>query len=247
MNSANKVLFLGDSGVGKSTLINTLCGHHNIRPQSTLGCSIQILPHQHQAGTPNESTELVELWDIGGSNAHREASRVFLDSASGVVFVHDLSNSRSEQNLANWLDWLQNHRRHGLSSTSRLLASPPTSIYSPPGQQERSTYASAANSFVALDVERVSTIPTLVVGTQLDQCPPKRAKEHANSPLLRQYEHISLDARRPIQPGSTNRLVFSSFFDAVIRHSADCLNRVGGTSSSPSLSAAYPRHRQKMP
>lgn len=42
MNSKNKVLFLGDSGVGKSTLINTLNNNFNSRPQSTIGCSVQV-------------------------------------------------------------------------------------------------------------------------------------------------------------------------------------------------------------
>lgn len=43
MNSNNKVLFFGDSGVGKSTLINTLSGNSNSRPQSTIGCAIQVI------------------------------------------------------------------------------------------------------------------------------------------------------------------------------------------------------------
>ena len=61
---------------------------------------VQILPHQYSAGTPQESLELIELWDIGGSNVHRQASTVFLDNVCGVIFVHDLSNSKSEQNLS---------------------------------------------------------------------------------------------------------------------------------------------------
>lgn len=43
MNSSNKILFFGDSGVGKSTLINSLCGVSNSRPQSTIGCGIQVM------------------------------------------------------------------------------------------------------------------------------------------------------------------------------------------------------------
>lgn len=42
MNLTNKVILLGDSGVGKSTLGNTLCGNFNGRPQSTIGCAIQV-------------------------------------------------------------------------------------------------------------------------------------------------------------------------------------------------------------
>lgn len=42
MNSSNKVLLLGDSGVGKSTLVNTLCSKFESRPQSTIGSAIQV-------------------------------------------------------------------------------------------------------------------------------------------------------------------------------------------------------------
>ncbi|CAK5092155.1 unnamed protein product [Meloidogyne enterolobii] len=170
------VIFLGDSGVGKSTLINSLCGIQNSRPQSTLGCSIQILAHQYQAGTPNESTELLELWDIGGSNAHRHSSRVFLDGANGVVFVHDLSNSRSEKNLSLWLDLLQgsgtcSNNNNNKNSSRISLNSPELNnrlIYTATGSERNYRIAGGAvdslNNFVALDVERLWAVPTLVVG-----------------------------------------------------------------------------------
>ncbi|KAL7071830.1 hypothetical protein ACQ4LE_008740 [Meloidogyne hapla] len=259
MNSANKVIFLGDSGVGKSTLINSLCGIQNNRPQSTLGCSIQILAHQYQAGTPNESTELLELWDIGGSNAHRYSSRVFLDGANGVVFVHDLSNSRSEKNLSLWLNLLQgsgttssNNNKNQNSRNSLNLNSSNSNnrlIYNATGSERNYRIAGGAvdslNNFVTLDVERLWAVPTLVVGTFLDNCSPSRAKEQSNVSFLRQHEHISLDARRPIQPGSTNQIVLTNFFDAIIRHSSECLNRIGGSRKSLS-GATSPRNRRKI-
>lgn len=40
--SSNKVLLLGDTGVGKSTLVNTLCGKADSRPESTVGVSIKV-------------------------------------------------------------------------------------------------------------------------------------------------------------------------------------------------------------
>jgi GTPase SAR1 family protein len=59
--------------------------------------------HQYAAGTPKECFEIVELWDVSGSNVHRKtAANVFFDGAQGVIFVYDLSNSRSEENLAQW-------------------------------------------------------------------------------------------------------------------------------------------------
>ncbi|KAI1724902.1 ras of complex, roc, domain of DAPkinase domain-containing protein [Ditylenchus destructor] len=202
MNTSNKIMLLGDSGVGKSTLVNTLSvntlsGSSNSRPQSTVGCSIQILPHQYSAGTPQESVELIELWDVGGTNVHRQASTVFLDNVCGVIFVHDLSNSKSEQNLLQWSDLLYNHRQtHYNSNSSRV------------GFEFNSPF---------LDVERSGTLPTLVVGSRLDMA-PHRAREQSRPAVvtLRPHETVFLDCRKEISPGSTNKLIFSRFFDSVI-------------------------------
>lgn len=40
--NSNKVLLLGDTGVGKSTLVNTLCGTPDQRPESTVGVTIKV-------------------------------------------------------------------------------------------------------------------------------------------------------------------------------------------------------------
>ncbi|KAL3086439.1 hypothetical protein niasHT_033089 [Heterodera trifolii] len=251
MNSHHKILFLGDSSVGKTSLVNSLCGIGS-PPQSTLSCTVQIFPHQFQAGTPNEATELLEFWDVGGSNSHRKASAVFMDGADGVVLVHDLNNVRSEQNLALWVDLLYaqitRHRRHGLNS-SRLVSSPnlsmsdASSIVSP----ERSFDGGSGERFIALDMDRVYTIPILIVGTGADQRGSTRAR--GLSQLLRSYEHISLDARKPIAPGTTNRMVLCTFFDQVVRHAA-----VRGGASTAKLGgsdaigmAGTPRHRLNVP
>lgn len=197
MNSSNKIILLGDSGVGKSTLVNTLSDNSNSRPQSTVGCSIQILPHQYFAGTPQESMELIELWDVGGSNVHRKASTVFLDNVCGVIFVHDLSNSKSEQNLSQWSDLLYNYRQTQYNTNSSRV-----------GFEINSPF---------LDVERSGTLPTLVVGSRLDMA-PHRARDQSRPVVvtLRPHETVYLDCRKEISPGSTTKLIFSRFFDSVI-------------------------------
>jgi len=201
MNSSNKVVFLGDGAIGKSTLINTLCGVQNSRPQSTLGCSISIFAHQYAAGTPDECVELVELWDIGGSSAHRNASQVFFDNASGVVFVYDKSNSRSEENLSIWQSLFFNHRTlHSSPSFNRL-------------NPELSSFC---------DIENFGAIPVLIVGTHLDESHDRQKNQALFAKsinILKQYEHVCIDARKPILPGSTNRILFSRFFDSVIEKS----------------------------
>jgi len=209
MNSSNKVVFLGDGAIGKSTLINTLCGVQNSRPQSTLGCSISIFAHQYAAGTPDECEELIELWDIGGSSAHRNASQVFFDNASGVVFVYDKSNSRSKEHLSIWKKLFFNHRSlHSNRSFNRL----------------NSKMSSSGG------IENSDEIPVLIVGTHLDES-HDRQKNQAHFAksmnISNQYDHhVCIDARKPILPlcidvhkPNLPGLLFSGFFDSVIEKS----------------------------
>ena len=42
MNASNKVLVLGDSGVGKSTFLNNIVGKIDQIPTSTIGCNVQV-------------------------------------------------------------------------------------------------------------------------------------------------------------------------------------------------------------
>ncbi|PIO59196.1 hypothetical protein TELCIR_19349, partial [Teladorsagia circumcincta] len=94
---STKIVVVGESGVGKTSFVNALCGNPSADSSSTIGASIAMVWHEYKAGTSEQRSELMELWDIGGSGAHRAASVVFLDGAAGAILVHDLSNKKSEE------------------------------------------------------------------------------------------------------------------------------------------------------
>ncbi|KAK6751652.1 hypothetical protein RB195_003208 [Necator americanus] len=119
--SSTKIVVVGESGVGKTSFVNAVCGNPSSDSPSTIGASISMVWHEYKAGTSEQRSELMELWDIGGSGAHRAASAVFLDGAAGVILVHDLSNKKSEENLSQWLSLIDGKPRPLGSSTSRSL------------------------------------------------------------------------------------------------------------------------------
>jgi GTPase SAR1 family protein len=62
-----QVLVVGETGVGKSTFVQAVCGGEpgpSAQP-GTIGASVQVLLHAHHAGTPQECDYFVELFDIG--------------------------------------------------------------------------------------------------------------------------------------------------------------------------------------
>lgn len=90
-----KILVLGDSGVGKSSLIYLIC-HSTVlnSAQWTIGCSIDVKLHDNH---------FLEFWDIGGSRSHRIARSFLYQDYHGIILVFDATNNKSRSNLKDWL------------------------------------------------------------------------------------------------------------------------------------------------
>ncbi|KAF7238124.1 Homogentisate 1,2-dioxygenase [Varanus komodoensis] len=102
-----KVLVLGDSGVGKSSLVHLLCHNQMLgNPSWTVGCSVDVRIHDYKEGTPKEKIYYIELWDVGGSvgsaSSMKSTRAMFYNSVNGIILVHDLTNKKSSQNLYRW-------------------------------------------------------------------------------------------------------------------------------------------------
>nr|XP_012635995.1 rab-like protein 3 isoform X1 [Microcebus murinus] len=144
-----KVLVLGDSGVGKSSLVHLLCQNQVLEnPSWTVGCSVDVRVHDYKEGTPEEKTYYIELWDVGGSvgsaSSVKSTRAVFYNSVNGIILVHDLTNKKSSQNLYRW----------SLEALNRDLV--PTGVLVTNGDYDREQFAD-------------NQIPLLVIGTKLDQ------------------------------------------------------------------------------
>ncbi|XP_059132829.1 rab-like protein 3 [Peromyscus eremicus] len=197
-----KVLVLGDSGVGKSSLVHLLC-HNQVlgNPSWTVGCSVDIRVHDYKEGTPEEKTYYIELWDVGGSvgsaSSVKSTRAVFYNSVNGIILVHDLTNKKSSQNLYRW----------SLEVLNRDLV--PSGVLVTNGDYDREQFAD-------------NQIPLLVIGTKLDQIhETKRHEVLIRTAFLAEdfnAEEINLDCTNPRSSaaGSSNAVKLSRFFDKVI-------------------------------
>src|SRR5699024_608648 len=105
-----KILVLGDSGVGKSSLVHLICHSKTVTStQWTIGCSIDVKLHQYKEGTLQNKACYIEFWDVGGSRSHSIARKIFYTSYHGIILVQDLTNRKSEHNLKNWLGQALRH------------------------------------------------------------------------------------------------------------------------------------------
>lgn len=90
-----KILVLGDSGVGKSSLVHLIC-HSSVLNSAhwTIGCSIDVKQYDNH---------FLEFWEIGGSRAHRIARSFLYQAYHGIILVYDATNKKSRLNLHEWM------------------------------------------------------------------------------------------------------------------------------------------------
>jgi Rab-like protein 3 len=208
-----KVLVLGDSGVGKSSLVHLICHSQPITsPSWTIGCSIDVKLHEYKEGTPQQRSYFIELWDIGGSRSHSIARSVFYSSFHGIILVHDITNRKSQLNLRKWLGHVFYSKDSQIKENQNINASTISAALFPV----------APNDDYEFDMESFfeRNIPVLVVATK-----PDLAQSTRRSPSYRGCsvaeecgaEEIQIDCHqaKSLAPGSTNAVKLSRFFDKV--------------------------------
>lgn len=208
-----KVLVLGDSGVGKSSLVHLICHNQAIaNPSWTIGCTIDVKLHEYKEGTPAQNAEKIELWDIGGSRGHSSARNVFFNGFHGIILVHDLTNIKSEQNLRKWLGHVFNSREPTVKENTSINTSVLSAALFPVNTED--DYDFDMESFF----ER--NIPVLIVATKSDLTVPAAQRCSQTTYSLAEEcgaEQIQINCHqtRSLAPGSTNAVLLSRFFDKV--------------------------------
>lgn len=154
-----KILVLGDSGVGKSSLIHLIC-HDNVlnSPQWTIGCSIDIKIFKDY-----DSLNFLEFWDIGGSRGHKIARSFLYNDYDGIMLVFDATNSKSRSNLDEW----EAEAMHKHNSESKV---PMIYIGTKKDQLPKSSQLDLGQSSVVNFDSRENTRSVIYVNTQDVHC-----------------------------------------------------------------------------
>ncbi|KAG9131693.1 hypothetical protein Leryth_009431 [Lithospermum erythrorhizon] len=106
-----RVLIVGDSGVGKTSLVHLIINGSSIaRPPQTIGCSVGV-KHMTYGSSGSSSNSIkgdserdffIELWDISGHERYKDCRSLFYSQINGIIFVHDLSQRRTKTSLQKW-------------------------------------------------------------------------------------------------------------------------------------------------
>jgi len=98
-----KILIVGDSQVGKTTLKSTYLGMDYIdRYTMTLGVDY---------GVKMFEKSILHIFDIGGQSAYEDMNE-FFENAHGVILVFDITNYTSFDNIEKWVNLVSSKIGH---------------------------------------------------------------------------------------------------------------------------------------
>merc|ERR1719367_14637 len=94
-----KLVMVGDSGVGKSCLLEKFIDlSSNNAFISTIGVDVRT----HVIKLDGQSVKL-QIWDTGGQERYRPVLATCYKNAFGVILVYDVTNKKTFSNLQQWL------------------------------------------------------------------------------------------------------------------------------------------------
>ena len=103
-----KVILLGDSQVGKTSLFNYLSGiKYNPNYITTIGIDNVIKSYDITKDEKNYKVEL-KIYDTSGQERYKSISNSYYKKVNAAIFMYDVTNKTSFKNINNWILELKN-------------------------------------------------------------------------------------------------------------------------------------------
>ena len=97
-----KIIFVGDSGVGKTTLINRI-NNEEFKDLNESSVGIDYYSKNIKFGG-EEST--LQIWDTAGQEKYRGLIPTYARNAVLAFIIYDISSKKSFENLTEWINYL---------------------------------------------------------------------------------------------------------------------------------------------
>lgn len=99
----NKIVMLGDSGVGKTSIVTRwVHGHHKNDQAPTIGAAYT----QAKFVTEDGVSHKIQIWDTAGEEKYRSMAPIYSQGAFGGLLVFDLTNRQSLEHIKEWASCL---------------------------------------------------------------------------------------------------------------------------------------------
>ncbi|EDW29733.1 GL14977 [Drosophila persimilis] len=106
-----KLLLLGDSGVGKTSLLQRFMGgRFTAKYHSSVGVELGM----HYIEVAGEVVQLL-IWDASGEKRFRPLLPTYYREVHGILLVYDATNPSSFKSLPSWLDEIETFGKQDVS------------------------------------------------------------------------------------------------------------------------------------
>ncbi|GMI07631.1 hypothetical protein TrLO_g13212 [Triparma laevis f. longispina] len=105
-----KILMLGDSGVGKTSLMSRWTEDtFNANLTGTLGVDFKM-----KQVTVEGCSVQVQVWDTAGQERFRKITTSYYKNANGIILVYDTCGRETFENISYWMQNIQEHSGVGI-------------------------------------------------------------------------------------------------------------------------------------
>jgi len=219
-----KILVVGDSGVGKTSLVHLVC-HGDVLKNAiqTIGCNIEVKLHEC-----NNVKYFLEFYDICGSEKYIKSRSMFYGQTHGIILVHDLTNKKSYSNLQKWIKEIKDadikfnssspvngshYKNPNLNGSWGPSSISPTIISSYEKKQYNSNNNNELEPIFDLELT-LWKVPVIVIGNKLD------LSQKVETSILDQIRpdifHVSSISGKSFAVNSHDLKRIESFFNTVI-------------------------------
>lgn len=100
-----KILLIGDSGVGKSAIVERYVDNHFTETHlSTIGVDFKI-----KTISVDDKVVKFQIWDTAGQERFRSITTSYYRGAKGIFIVFDVTNRQSFVNVERWISEIKNY------------------------------------------------------------------------------------------------------------------------------------------
>ena len=112
-----KVVLIGETGVGKTCIINRFI-NNKFYPDTLSSLNAQFISKEMKF--PQGQTVVLELWDTAGQEKYRSIAKIFYKDARAVIMVYDITDENSFNQLKEY--WIEQIKENGNKNVILAIA-----------------------------------------------------------------------------------------------------------------------------
>jgi len=110
IKKGNKVVIIGDSFVGKTSIINCLITGNISETKPTIGSQ-----HHNYNFKNDENKEInLDIWDTAGQERFRSVIPMYYKGAKAIIVVFDITNKDTFEGAKKWIEEIEQNNKNSL-------------------------------------------------------------------------------------------------------------------------------------